>query len=343
MTVTEGGRQMKVSVLITTYNLEQYVAQTLDSVLMQQVDFEYEILVGDDGSKDRTRDVVRQYMERYPDLISLFVMDREPDQQYNRIARASRNRLNLISRAQGEYLIFLDGDDVYTDSRKLQRQADVLDAPENRDCVACAHNIWLYWDEQRKEPVNPYTKEFKVKGRTYWRDVMYFHSDTVMFRNVFTDSLMEDIPSDFFDDNIIVFALLKYGGIYYLPELMANYRQVENSSWNSVDDTEKHLINLMDWDVELGMDPRLKQPSVMRHMGDIFYIWRHRRNIPPHLREKYKVQMEANRLYRGERWMDFTEQSLGWRIGNTLWLGMELVLFACNKLRRILTAGKYRA
>lgn len=334
---------MKLSVLITTYNLEKYVAQTLDSVLMQQVDYDYEILVGDDGSQDQTVAVLRQYMERYPGRIRLFVMERDPYKKYNRIARASRNRLNLIAQAKGEYLIFLDGDDVYTDQRKLQRQINILEAPEHQDCVACTHNIWVYWDEQHKEPVNSYTKEFKIKGNVYWRDVMYFHSDTVMFRNIFTESYMKSIPKDFFDDNIIVFALLKYGDIYYLPELMANYRQVENSSWNSVDDTEKHLINLMDWDVEFIMDPGLRHESVMRHMGDILYIWMNRHRIPIQLRQKYRIQMEEHGLKRAGRWLDFEDQNLGWRIANTLWMAGELTLFACNKLRRVFTAGKYRA
>jgi len=54
---------MKVSVLITTYNLEKYIAGTLDSVLNQKTDFEYEILVGDDGSSDNTVDIVRAYQE----------------------------------------------------------------------------------------------------------------------------------------------------------------------------------------------------------------------------------------------------------------------------------------
>src|SRR5438132_13063739 len=64
---------MKVSVLMITYNHERFIAQALDSILMQQVDFEYEIVVGEDCSNDTTRTILQDYAQRYPDRFRLLL------------------------------------------------------------------------------------------------------------------------------------------------------------------------------------------------------------------------------------------------------------------------------
>ena len=75
---------MKVSVMITTYNLEAYIEETLRSVLSQKTKFPFEILVGDDGSSDETVTIIKKYVESYPDKIFLYEMPREKGKQYNR-------------------------------------------------------------------------------------------------------------------------------------------------------------------------------------------------------------------------------------------------------------------
>ena len=65
-----------VSVSITTYNHQDYIAQAIDSVLMQKTNFDYEIIIGEDDSEDNTRAIVKEYKERYPDRIKLFLNSR---------------------------------------------------------------------------------------------------------------------------------------------------------------------------------------------------------------------------------------------------------------------------
>ncbi|MDE7143493.1 MAG: glycosyltransferase family 2 protein, partial [Muribaculaceae bacterium] len=62
---------MKVSVIVLTYNQEDTISRTLDSILAQQVDFDYEIIVGDDASTDRTRQICTQYQQRHPDRLRI--------------------------------------------------------------------------------------------------------------------------------------------------------------------------------------------------------------------------------------------------------------------------------
>jgi len=68
---------VKVSVSITAYNHEKFIAQAIESVLMQETDFDYEIIIGEDDSTDRTREIVKAYYEKYPEKIRLFLNDRK--------------------------------------------------------------------------------------------------------------------------------------------------------------------------------------------------------------------------------------------------------------------------
>lgn len=331
---------VKLSVLITTYNLEKYVEETLESVVGQKTEFDFEILVGDDGSSDGTIELIKKWQEKYPEKIRLFVMDREPGKKYNRISRASRNRINLLKHARGEYLIFLDGDDVYTDMSKLQKQVDILNDPQNQGCVACAHNIYVYWNEEKKYLLNTAQEAMRISGRKYWKYGMYFHSDTIMFRNIFRDGFPTNIHPDYYDDNIIMYCLLEHGDIYYIPDVMANYRQLENSSWNSVSDAEKNLINLLDLDIEGQINPAYGKESVMRHLYSIVFLWRHSEEITEELFDKYSRQIEKDCLYKSKKWLEYSQAGVYEKCRMTVWLGVQLCRFVVLKLCKRLPGNR---
>ena len=135
---------MKVSVLVTFYNQEDYVDEALQSVFDQKCDFDFEVLIGDDGSTDGTMAKLQKWKQKYPDRMEIYVMDREPGVKYNSSQRASRNRLNLLQYVKGEYFAYLDGDDFYIDDHKLQKQVEIMDQPENAKYAVCAHNVYAY-------------------------------------------------------------------------------------------------------------------------------------------------------------------------------------------------------
>ena len=62
---------VKVSISVTTYNQEKYIEQTLESLLMQIANFDFEILINDDASSDKSQDIIRQYEEKYPAIMEL--------------------------------------------------------------------------------------------------------------------------------------------------------------------------------------------------------------------------------------------------------------------------------
>lgn len=108
----------KVSVCVVTYNQEKYIGQCLQSLADQVVDFEYEVLVSDDASSDRTPEIVKEFRERYPDIFKVFLHEKNMG--------AGNNYLFVHGQAVGDYIAHVDGDDYYYNN-KLQAQADFLD------------------------------------------------------------------------------------------------------------------------------------------------------------------------------------------------------------------------
>lgn len=117
-----------VSICCITYNHEKYISEAIESFLMQETDFSFEILVHDDASTDNTASIVREYAEKYPDIIkpifqkeNQFSKGVEIDYKFN------------FSRAKGKYIALCEGDDYWTDPKKLQIQVAFLE--ENLDYV----------------------------------------------------------------------------------------------------------------------------------------------------------------------------------------------------------------
>ena len=113
----------KVSILIISYNHEQYIAQTLDSVLMQKTDFPFEIVIGDDASPDKTRNICEDYAQKYPHIIRVL-----PTPQNLGVVP---NYIRTLAACRGQYIAHLDGDDYWIDDEKLQKQVNRLDADPN--------------------------------------------------------------------------------------------------------------------------------------------------------------------------------------------------------------------
>jgi glycosyltransferase involved in cell wall biosynthesis len=115
-----------VSVCIITYNHAPFIKECLDSVLAQDVDFPYEIIVGEDNSTDGTRQICIEYAEKYPDKIRLYL--RRPDQkiEVNGKKTFHFNFIENLKAARGEYIALLDGDDFWIDNHHLTSKIKLL-------------------------------------------------------------------------------------------------------------------------------------------------------------------------------------------------------------------------
>jgi len=112
-----------VSICCITYNHELFIRQCLDGLIAQQTDFPFEILVHDDASTDRTQDIIKEYEAKYPEVIKPVL---QTQNQYSKGVRGINLHFNF-PRAKGQYIALCEGDDYWTDPRKLQRQIDFLE------------------------------------------------------------------------------------------------------------------------------------------------------------------------------------------------------------------------
>lgn len=127
------GQTPLVTVLVTTYNQEKYIANALDSVLAQRTDFPFEIYVSEDCGSDGTRAILEGYAARYPQQIRLRLRSRN--------VGISRNWYEGLSAARGQYVCTLEGDDWWLDDHKLQKQVDFLRA--HPQYAAVSHTLLL--------------------------------------------------------------------------------------------------------------------------------------------------------------------------------------------------------
>ena len=278
--------KVKLSVLITAYDLETCIGQTLDSVVGQVYDAGYEILVGDDGSHDGTVGIVKEYADRYPGLIKLFEREREEGIEYSRIERASMNRIMLLKEAKGEYISFLDGDDLYTDMHRLKKLSDILDDPANADCSMAAHNLYMYYPDGSTVPLCRAKRERKIGFPEYWK-LMFLQSGALMFRKGDISDLDSGKLKYDYDDNLITFRQFMRGKMYYLPECMALYRQTEGSSWNAMDELAHAYVNIVSMGMEKALAPGKEKIINIRHYPDLKAAYKGRDTADEKLKERY--------------------------------------------------------
>lgn len=215
-----------VSVSCITYNHAKYIRQCLDGMLMQKTDFRYEILIHDDASTDGTDDIIREYETKYPDIIKPIY---ETENQYSKGIRISATY--NYPRAKGKYIALCEGDDFWTDSRKLDRQVRFME--ENTSCMLSAHSAYLIDAESNKQlaikQLGNKVKFYDIKDciSGFGREVC---TNTLMFRRCIihnTPQFYETAPNG---DYIIPIIASLHGDIAYLPYLMAAHRLLSSSS-----------------------------------------------------------------------------------------------------------------
>ncbi len=232
-----------VSILCTAYNHSAYIAQTLESFLMQETNFPFEILVSDDASTDDTADIIRRYEEQNPDVVRpVYLKENLYSQGRNLYAEV------LFPRVRGKYICICEGDDYWIDPTKLQRQVDFLEA--HPDYSACVHNTVLhYCDGSQPDRLLLHDGRDTDLGmeRVLSGASRTYHTSSLMGRaHILTD--MQDFyhvafRCGGFTDYPNNIWLLLNGKIRYLDRPMSVYRINSNpSAWSSgVDSQYKKL------------------------------------------------------------------------------------------------------
>ena len=270
---------MKVSFLVTYYNQEQYVRQSLDSILAIKMPCDWEILVGDDGSNDGTTAIVREYMERFPDQISLYVMPRDPQKTYSSVLRASANRLNLLEKATGDFFCTLDGDDWYCDTEFLVDALAVF--VENPAVSVVGFGYQQVTDGVAGEPHTlPSRMDRTCVDKKEYLNQYYLPAGACVHRIAWGQDRIEYIRNiGFFDDNDIVINSLNFGQLYAINRVIYSYRQTAGSTYNSMSFVEQAVLNVQGLDVDLKLlDSHYRENLLRRNATQILvmFIWKNR-------------------------------------------------------------------
>lgn len=219
--------QIQVSVAVITYNMVGYLPQLLDSILMQKVNFSYEIVVDDDHSPDNSREVLLDYQKRYPDRIVLNLKDHNEG--------GSRNMYGVLRRCRGKYIAILEGDDWWEAEDKLQYQYDFMESHPEYVGMYC--NSWC--ELSRTESVQKVRRDIKEPMVFEYKDFLNSHffdrlpnsTDTAFFRNIFRDAPEREVDV-FYKAHKMVWdqslALILYGKgkVYVDPRLVSHHRTI---------------------------------------------------------------------------------------------------------------------
>ncbi|MBU3632851.1 glycosyltransferase [Polynucleobacter sp. AP-Feld-500C-C5] len=226
-----------ISVCITTYNHSQFIEQTLESVLNQQVNFPVEIIISDDCSKDSTKEILSRYQLKYPGLVKTIFNEKN--------IGATKNTVKILSQASGKYVALLDGDDYWKKNHKLQKQYDFLES--NDDCVMCFHAVDIQTKEMKIiEHFLPVPK-FR-RNRSEMMDLINFDSFMATSSIVFRNHILTSFPSEYYatrgiNDWPLNVLLTEHGAIGYIDESMGVYRQASSINAFTFKPIEKILKN----------------------------------------------------------------------------------------------------
>lgn len=285
---------MKISFIVTYYNQEQYVKQSLDSILEIEKPCEWEIIVGDDGSSDGTVDIVKEYMAKYPGKIQLNVMPRDKTKKYDSVRRASANRLNALELATGDAFCTLDGDDFFCDRDFIKDAIKILQEDNNITVVAFGYRYYtdgLYG----KEIILPAGARGHVDKRSYLRS-FYLHAGACVHRLCWGEERLNYIKKiGYFDDNDIVINSLNFGEMFAFDRAIYAYRQTGVSVYTSMNAVEQAVLNVQGFDVDLKLiDESYINDLIIRNCDPLATVYIYRDLLARILgQEKYEKYYEG--------------------------------------------------
>lgn len=222
-----------VSISCITYNHEQYIRQCIEGFLIQKTNFNFEILIHDDASTDKTAEIIREYEAKFPEII---IPIYQTENQYSKGIKVAYH-FNL-SRAKGKYIALCEGDDYWTDPYKLQNQINFLE--NNQDYIMVYTNfITVNKDskirkrELRRLPMTPsgdvlkylFKRNFIMTLTTVFRAETYFEAHSFLEKTEIFDPI----------DYALFFELARRGKIKYQPKATSAYRVLNESASHSKD------------------------------------------------------------------------------------------------------------
>ncbi len=209
-----------VSVCMITYNHEQYIRQAIESILMQKTNFKIELVIGEDCSSDKTRQICEEYALRYS-IVRLLPSDKN--------LGVMPNFIRALNSCVGYYTAFCEGDDYWVDPLKLQKQVDFLE--QHSEYSLCFHNAIELWENNLRPPKLFVYKQIRDSFET--KDVIenewFIPTQSMVIRSRTLQNFPSWINNVYNGDYAIVLLVSLNGKMKYMPECMSVYRRTLGS------------------------------------------------------------------------------------------------------------------
>lgn len=219
-----------LSILCITYNHENYIAESIESFLMQKTDFPFEIVIGEDCSTDDTRKIIESYRIRYPNLIRVQYPDSNGGFQ--------NNMLLTLKACRGNFIALCEGDDYWTDPKKLQKQVDYL--KNNTQCVITYGAVQAF-DENKIAYDYTGGAQFDLTQEQL-QNCHPINTLTACFRNI-----LGELPPEYYvtgyGDLFLWSLLSEYGDGHYIDSILPSRYRIHAGGVHSSQSLEtKHLM-----------------------------------------------------------------------------------------------------
>jgi len=224
-----------VSIICLTYNHDKYIGKTIEGILMQDTNFDYELIIANDCSPDKTDDIVQDYIRNHPkgSLIKYFKQEKNLGSQ--------RNFIFAHEKCFGKYIAICEGDDYWTNPLKLQNQVEFLEkAEEYSMCFTNSTIVDEYGNIKKTNRVDEQNKKDITQA-----DILNGFvppMNTVLYRNKYFKKIIDDFPKITNGDYYVSALMANYGKIGYLDINTAAYRIHKSGSWSQLPEESRLLI-----------------------------------------------------------------------------------------------------
>lgn len=212
-----------VTVCLITYNHSRFIREALESILEQRANFVWDIIIADDFSTDGTTEIVKEYAAKYPNKIKLILQPHNVGLQ--------QNFIDLFTAPNSKYIAFLDGDDIWTNSLRLQKQVDFLDQHPDYAMVYGKHLLMDEYGNNRK-----YKKIPKYKSGYIFKDVILCKYLPPMAAALMVNTEVKKIYSTKKEPGIdfyLIASICKDNKVAYMDDYFFSYRINDASITNS--------------------------------------------------------------------------------------------------------------
>lgn len=226
------GKTPLLTIKVVTYNHVAFIEKCIDAILMQITDFDFEILIAEDGSNDGTREICIEYAKKYPDKIRLLLNSRENNISINGRPTGTFNSAYANFTINSKYISIIEGDDYWIDKYYLQKGIDFLE--NNEDHVFCFHNAKAFQQNLNKfdeKLLVPFNKSVSLDKESILST--HIPTLTLIYRTGLFEVFDENMIQIIFGDLILRGKLLNFGKARYIHEVEPSVYRIHNDGIHS--------------------------------------------------------------------------------------------------------------